>query len=143
MKSVAPGQASRTPHPEQSPGPALPQISEAEWVVMKVVWDKAPVTANEVVESLKTKTSWKPKTIHTLLSRLVQKGAVAFEKRGREHLFKPLVDAQSCVRNASRSFLQRFFDGEVAPFLACLIESEQLSRADLEELRGILNRKKS
>lgn len=119
----------------------LPQISEAEWVVMKVVWDKAPVTTNQVVEALADQTHWKPKTIHTLLSRLAQKGALTFEKKGREYLFRPLVEAQEYVHAASRSFLSRFFDGEVAPFLACFLEREKLTPAELAELKRVLDAK--
>src|SRR5438552_2522896 len=119
-----------------------PQISDAEWIVMKVVWAQAPVTANQVVEALDDRTDWKPKTIHTLLRRLVKKGALAFEKRGREHLFRPLVDAQHCRHAASRSFLHRLFDGEIAPFLATFLEHEELTRAEIEELKRILEKKK-
>ena len=119
----------------------LPQISDAELIVMKVVWEKAPVTANQVVEKLESRKHWKPKTIHTLLSRLVRKGALDYDKQGREHHFRPLVDAAEYVHAASRSFLSRFFDGEVASFLACLLEREKLSREEIEELRRILGGK--
>ena len=110
-------------------------------MVMKVIWSNAPITTNQVVEALEDKTHWKPKTIHTLLSRLVQKGALAFEKKGREHSFRPLVDAQECVHAASRSFLCRIFDGQVAPFLACFLEREKLAPEEIEELRRILEGK--
>jgi BlaI family penicillinase repressor len=119
----------------------LPQISDAEWAVMKVVWNQSPLTTNQVVQALENKTDWKPKTIHTLLSRLVRKGALAFEKKGREYLFRPLVEARECVHAASRSFLSRVFDGEVAPFLACFLERQKLSREEIAELRRILDGK--
>jgi BlaI family penicillinase repressor len=70
------------------------------------------------------------------------KGALAFEKQGREHLFRPLVDARACVKAASRSFIRRFFDGEVAPFLACFLEREKLTPKEIEELKDILDGKK-
>lgn len=119
-----------------------PQISDAEWIVMNVVWEQAPVTANQVVEALDGRADWKPKTIHTLLRRLVQKGALGFDKKGREHLFRPLVDAQHCRHAASRSLLHRLFDGEIAPFLATFLEHEKLTRAEIEELKRILDQKK-
>jgi BlaI family penicillinase repressor len=124
--------------PNPNPPPA---ISDAEWVVMQVVWKSGVATANQVVEALAAHMSWKPKTVHTLLRRLVQKGALAYEKKGREHHFRPVVDAAHCMHAASRSFLDRFFGGRVAPFLACLLERESLSRSELEELRHLLNRK--
>ncbi len=110
---------------------------------MKVVWEHGTATANQVVEALGTKTSWKPKTIHTLLRRLVQKRALAFDKVGREFHFRPLVDAQHCTHFVSRSFLDRFFDGRVAPFLACLLEREKLSKTEIEELRRLLDEQRS
>jgi len=120
---------------------ALPQISDAELVVMKVVWEKAPITANQVVEALERQRRWKPKTVHTLLRRLVHKGALDFDKKGREHQFRPLVNSADYTHAASRSFLSRFFDGEVAPFLARFLEREKLSRPEIEELRRILDGK--
>jgi BlaI family transcriptional regulator, penicillinase repressor len=123
--------------------PEPPGISDAELVVMKVVWRKSPVTANQVVAALQSRTDWKPKTIQTLLARLVQKGALAFEKKGREHLFRPLIDARSFGHAASRSFLHRVFDGEIAPFLACFMEREKLTPEEIRELRRILDGKSS
>ena len=124
-----------------TPSRDLPQISDAEWMVMKVIWSQAPITTNQVVEALEDKTHWKPKTIHTLLSRLVQKGALTFEKKGREYSVSPIFDAQECGHAASRSFLGRVFDGQVAPFLACFLEREKLTPEEIEELRRILEGK--
>jgi len=108
---------------------------------MQVVWQRGVATANQVVDDLESKMAWKPKTIHTLLRRLNQKGALAYEKKGREYHFEPQVDPADCIEAASRSFLERFFGGRVAPFLACFLERESLSRAELEELRRILKEK--
>ena len=123
--------------------PKLPAISDAELVVMRVVWGQSPVTANQVVEALASRSEWKPKTIQTLLSRLAQKGALAFEKKGREYWFTPLIAAEDYVHAASRSFLHRVFNGEVAPFLACFLEREKLTPEEIKELRRILDEKET
>ena len=117
---------------------APPRISDAEWTVMKVVWRLKVATAKQVVEALASEADWKPKTIHTLISRLVQKGALASERPTREYLFRPLVTEEESRVTASRSFLEKVFDGEVAPFLACFLRREKLSRKQIEELRRIL-----
>jgi len=117
------------------------RISDAEWTVMKVIWQLERATARQVVEALGVDAVWKPKTIHTLLSRLVQKGALATEKPGREYLFRPSVSEEDCRLAASRSFLTRVFDGKIAPFLACFLADQKLSRKEIEEIRSILNDK--
>lgn len=118
----------------------IPAISDAEWTVMKVLWKQEPLTSRDVVDALASETSWKPKTIHTLLTRLVRKGALSAKKEGREYQFKPLVGAEDCQREVSESFLDRVFGGEVAPFLACFVRNKKLTRAEVEELKRILDR---
>jgi BlaI family penicillinase repressor len=126
-----------------APSPAPPpSISDAEWVIMKVVWERQTVTANQVVSALANQVTWKPKTVHTLLRRLVQKGALAYEKIGREFHFRPLVAAGIYTQFVAREFLDRFFGGLVGPFLSCFLEAEELSPEELDELRRILNEKR-
>jgi BlaI family penicillinase repressor len=122
---------------------ALPKISDAEWLVMKILWERGPQTTNQVVAALAEQTPWKPKTIQTLLSRLAHKGALEFKKQGREYLFQPRVSAESCEHEAMRSFLGRFFAGELAPFLARFVEREKLTPAEIDELKRILDSKHS
>jgi BlaI family penicillinase repressor len=120
----------------------LPSITDAEWVVMRALWQRGPLTTNQVVAALENSTHWKPKTIQTLLTRLAKKRALAFEKKGREYLFRPLVNVDECEHALTRSFLGRFFGGELAPFLSRFVEREKLTPEDIRELKRILDRKK-
>jgi BlaI family penicillinase repressor len=119
----------------------VPRITDAEWTVMKVAWALKTVTAKQVVEALASQTAWKLQTIQTLMTRLVLKGALAADKSAREHIFTPLLTEQECRQAVSRSFLARVFDGEIAPFLACLLERKKLTRKEIAELRRILDQK--
>ena len=119
----------------------VPRITDGEWTVMKVVWAHKTTTAKQVVEALANETAWKLQTIQTLMSRLVLKGALAADKSAREHTFTPLVTEQECRQDVSCSFLARIFDGEIAPFLACLLERKKLTRKEIAELKRILEEK--
>ncbi len=119
-----------------------PKISDAEWKVVKLLWEKSPQTANEIVKTLSEITDWKPKTIKTLLNRLCQKQAIGFKRVGREYHYFPRVDKDQYVHAESRSFLNRVFDGALKPMLAALIENDDLSADDISELKEILNQKK-
>lgn len=119
-----------------------PKISDAEWQVMKVLWAKSPITANEIVEQLSDETSWKPKTIRTLINRLVTKKAIAFDKQGRQYLYYPLLEEEACVRAETRSFMGRIRTSTLKPMLAAFFENENLSAEEIEELKAILDEKK-
>ena len=119
----------------------LPKIAESEWHVMKVLWEASPRTANAVVDALEGVVAWSPRTVKTLLNRLVNKEALGFRKEGRVYHYFPLVDESACVRAESRSFLQRVYGGALTPMLAQFIESEELSPEDLERLKAVLDEK--
>jgi len=119
----------------------IPRISEAEWQVMRVLWAGAPRTANEVVDALAPTTTWKPKTIKTLINRLLKKKALGFEKKGRAYHYYPLVNETECITAESRSFLRRVYGGALQPMLAHFLETEELSPEEIEELKRILDEK--
>ena len=119
----------------------LPKISESEWLVMRVLWSNGSLTANEVVRELTGKTKWKPKTIKTLITRLMKKGAVKFEKEGRKYRYYPAVSQAECVRMERRSFVRRVYGGTTKPMLAAFLEDAKLSAEDISELRKILEQK--
>ena len=119
----------------------LPKISESEWLVMRVLWSNGSLTANEVVKELTGKTKWKPKTIKTLITRLMKKGAVKFEKEGRKYRYYPAVSQAECVRMERRSFVRRVYGGTTKPMLAAFLEDAKLSAEDISELRKILEQK--
>ena len=85
---------------------ALPQISEAEFEVMKIVWKYAPISTNEITDRLVKTTTWSPKTIQTLIKRLVTKGALSYEKQSRVFVYTPLVGEAEYI--TQQSFLTVF-----------------------------------
>lgn len=120
--------------------PVIPRISESEWRVMKVLWERSPLTAGEIVEVLVPQTRWKAKTVKTLLNRLVSKGALGFDRAGRAYRYYPQVSERECVLEESRSFLQRVYGGTLLPMVAALIEEQELSAGEIQDLKRILDR---
>lgn len=107
---------------------------------MKAVWDGGALTAGEVVAAVSARSRWRPRTIKTLLTRLVKKEAIAVEEDGKRYLYRAKVSRRDCVRSESRSFLSRVFDGAAAPALLHFIEQEKLSDDEIAQLREILKR---
>lgn len=119
-----------------------PKISGSEWRVMKALWEKPPLTANQLVEILAGTTNWNPRTIKTLLNRLVNKKALGFDKAGRTYHYYPIVTAAECARAERRSLLTRVYDGALKPMLAAFIEDDNLSPDEIAELKRILETKR-
>ncbi|WP_075721538.1 BlaI/MecI/CopY family transcriptional regulator [Roseburia sp. 499] len=118
----------------------LPQISEAEFEVMKIVWKYAPISTNEITEKLTQTTSWSPKTIQTLIKRLVNKGALSYEKQSRVFIYTPLVRESEYISQESSSFLKRFYNGDITAMLSAYIENDKLSESEIDNLRSILSK---
>ncbi|NHM34067.1 BlaI/MecI/CopY family transcriptional regulator [Neobacillus terrae] len=117
----------------------IPQISEAEYEVMKVIWNFEPISTPEVVEKLSNKSDWKPNTIHTMLARLVKKKALHARKDGRVFIYSSLVENHEYVDQKSKSFLQQFFGGTLNSMILNFIENDKLSKEDISELKKILS----
>ncbi len=117
---------------------ALPRISETEWEIMKILWVKAPRTAQEIIDELSRHDVWHPKTVKTLLNRLVRKKALAFTKEGRSYLYSPRVAEKECVSAVSESFLDRVFGGSLKPMLAHFVQQRKLSDQEIRELKRLL-----
>lgn len=120
-----------------------PQISDAEWEVMNLIWDQHPVTASDLVETLSPKSGWHPKTIKTMLNRLVKKGALGYREEGNRYLYYPKVNRAACIRQESQSFLKRVFGGAASPMLAHFVENTPLSADEIAELKRLLNAKET
>ena len=119
----------------------LPQISEAEFEVMKIVWKNAPISTNEITERLVKTTSWSPKTIQTLIKRLVNKHILTYEKQSRVFVYTPLVQENEYIGRESTSFLERYYNGDITAMLSTYIENDRLSEAEINKLRSLLSHK--
>ena len=119
-----------------------PNISDAEWEVMKICWLKSACTAHEIVKALEPNTDWKPNTIKTLIGRLVKKGALGYKEEGRLYIYYPLVAEEECIKAESKSFLTRVFGGAIKPMLVTFLQEEKLSQYEIEELKQLLEARK-
>lgn len=120
---------------------SLPQISEAEFEIMKVIWDNNPINTNEIVDIVTKSSEWNMRTIHTLIARLEKKGAISHKKEGRIYIYSPVVKKEDYIKSESKSFLNKFYNGAVNKMVMNFIENDMLSAEDLRELRNILNEK--
>lgn len=114
------------------------KISQSELDVMDVLWRESPLGSAEVVTRLETTKDWSARTIKTLLSRLVEKGALTTQPDGRRFLYSPAISRDGYVGPATRRFAERLFGGRAAPLVAHLAQGDGLSEEDIAEIEALL-----
>jgi BlaI family penicillinase repressor len=112
-------------------------ISESEWRVMKILWKKAPLTLNQVIDAL-SETEWTTTTIQTYLARLVKKGALSTKRQGKGYLYSPNITEEECQTAESENFLNRVFDGSVANMVSGFIKSGSITEKELSALKALI-----
>ena len=118
----------------------IPDISESEWAVMEALWESAPQTASELTKRLRPSMDWAENTVRTLLTRLVEKGALkTVENSAGIRTFLPAVKRESCVGAESESFMQRVFRGASKPLLVHFVQNARLTPQEVRELKQLLD----
>lgn len=113
-------------------------ISEAESVVMNVLWQRSPMAAEDIMEALEDTERWHISTVKTLLSRLVKKTAIRAQRDGRRYLYSPIMNRNQWLADESAGLLDRLFHGRVAPFVAHFSQNRKLSKRDIAELKELI-----
>jgi BlaI family penicillinase repressor len=114
------------------------RISDAEHAVMEVLWEEAPLTAQDVAERVSSDRDWSANTVKTLLGRLLAKKVIAHEEDGRRYLYRPLVARGDYVEGESRRLMDRLFGGKLMPLVAHLAERDALTAQDIAEIEALL-----
>ncbi len=117
------------------------QISDAEWIVMNLIWSSFPIEATEVINKIAVANGWSAATVKSMLHRLVRKGVLIAELKGKKYLYSPAVRRDACVRQASRSFIERVFGGDATPALIHFVKTAKLTDKDVKEIRAMLDKK--
>jgi predicted transcriptional regulator len=114
------------------------ELTEAEWHVIKAVWDREPCTAPEIQERLLGATGWTYSTVRTVMDRMVVKGLLAAKKEGKLTVFKSAVTRQQAQCGELRYTLKHAFDNALTPMVQCLLNTRGLTSKELDELDALI-----
>ncbi|PKG97530.1 BlaI/MecI/CopY family transcriptional regulator [Paraglaciecola sp. MB-3u-78] len=115
-------------------------ISKTEFEVLDVLWEQYPASANDIIQRLNQNKPWHEKTVKTLISRLVKKHIIDFDKQQRSYLYFPLVARSTYIEKESKSLVSRLFGGKVAPLVAGFANTDSLSQEDVDELKSLIKK---
>jgi len=116
-----------------------PPITDAERLVMEAVWTEAPLSSAEIIRRVGRTEDWAPKTVQTLIGRLVGKRMLERERSGRGYLYRPAIPRKAFVASKSRGLVERLFSGRITPLVAAFADNETISADDLAELRALVD----
>jgi BlaI family transcriptional regulator, penicillinase repressor len=115
------------------------EIGESELTVLRVLWDRSPLSVREVMERLhEMGREVAYTTVLTFLSRLERKGYVTSDKGGTAYVYRPRVSREQVTRSRVQGLLDELFDGAAGAMVLHLVESERLSDAEIARLRRLI-----
>jgi predicted transcriptional regulator len=118
------------------------ELTEAEWAIIKAVWESEPCSAPAIQEKLFHATQWTYSTARTLMDRMVVKGLLRAEKQGKMTSYRSAVTREQAQRGELLYALKHAFNGALTPMVQCLIETGQLNATELAELEALIKSKK-
>ena len=113
-------------------------LSDGEWKLMNLLWDRSPRTVTELVRAVREDTGWTKHTVIKMLSRMEEKGAVRHEEGARAKQYYPTADRRAAVLEETEGFLNKVYGGSLGLMMSALVEEKAVSRRELEELYAIL-----
>lgn len=117
-------------------------LSNAEWNIMECLWESAPKTSREIVDSLKESVGWSKSTTMTMLNRMTEKGLLFCDNSQKVRLYSPCVDRDLAVKKETESFLKRVYKGSVSLMVSAMTKEQDLTDEEIKELYEILKQSK-
>jgi BlaI family penicillinase repressor len=118
------------------------ELTEAEWSIIKAVWENEPCAAPTIQEKLLKQTAWTYSTVRTLMDRMVAKGLLRAEKIRNLTLYRSAVTREQAQRGELLYALKNAFNGALTPMMQCLLETGDLSAKELAALEAMIKEKK-
>ena len=113
-------------------------LSDGEWKLMNLLWDKSPLTIANMVAALKEDTAWTKATINIMLSRLADKGAVRIDAQGKSKQFYPVMEREEAVKQEAKNCIEKIRTGGIGLLVSTRARECELSREEIDELYRIL-----
>ena len=118
------------------------KLSDGEWKIIQLLWEESPQTIIQLTKALESETGWTKHTIISYLKRMEEKGAVRYQTEGRTKQFYPLLEERDAELQETKDFLDKVFQGKLGLLLHTLVEQQNFSEDEIQELQDVLDRAK-
>ena len=118
------------------------KVTGSEWYVLECLWEKEPKTLMQMAAELENTQGWARSTCATMLKRMEEKGLITYREQGRTKYFYAKVEREAVAGRETKDFLKRIYHGSISMMMSALVEMNELSEKDIEELKTILQKLK-
>jgi BlaI family transcriptional regulator, penicillinase repressor len=115
----------------------LPNPTESELAILRVLWRIGPATVRQVHDALEAEVGYT--TVLKLMQIMTEKGLVTRDESERAHVYQPMLTEQRTQRKLITDLLDRAFDGSASQLVLQALSSKPASREELAEIRELLD----
>ena len=117
-------------------------LTEAEWRIMKIVWELGDGTSRSIHEIASERHQWASTTVKTMLSNLVAKGLLKARLDGNKYIYSPTRPAIRTLVRAADEFMDKSVDTLKGQLLCYMAQKVDLTQADIDELQNIIDQQR-
>jgi BlaI family penicillinase repressor len=114
------------------------ELTEAEWTIIKAIWEKEPCTAPDIQQKLAKQTAWTYSTVRTLMDRMVGKGLLKADKQRSPTLYRSAVSRAQAQKGELLYALKHAFNGALSPLVQCLLDTKNVTAEELEKIKHVI-----
>lgn len=115
-------------------------LSENEWYIMQVLWEKSPSTLREICDALKETKGWTKHAVTSFLKRMLEKGAIKVDESGKVKEYFAVWSREDTILEETHSILDRVYRGDLLLMVSNAVKEQKLSKEEIEELKNMLDR---
>ena len=115
-------------------------LSENEWYIMQVLWEKSSASLRELCEALSESKGWTKHAISSFLKRMIEKGAISVDESGKVKNYIPLWNKDETILEETQSIMERVYKGNLFLMVSNAVKEQKLTKEEIDELRSMLDR---
>lgn len=115
-------------------------LSENEWYIMQVLWEKSPSTLREICDALKESRGWTKQAVSSFLKRMLEKGAIGIDRSGKVISYSALWSQEDTILEETQSILDRVYRGDLLLMVSNAVKEQKLSKQEIDELKAVLDK---
>ena len=115
-------------------------LSENEWYIMQVLWEKSSASLREICDALKESKGWTKHAISSFLKRMQEKGAISVDESGKVKNYVAVWNKEETISEETQSIMERVYKGDLLLMVSNAVKEQKLTKEEIEELKNMLAR---